>query len=154
MSNYEEMISRIYGFIFRNNISLIIGIIVLILFIIYFVITKVDNKYIVLFSLVALASLIYVVTEFAVFTSDLKNESFIMYEGELEYTTMTSSTRGSSKDKVYLLNDNKIVLKSLHHPLDYGCYKGCVIYTERSKWVLTIVIERDVNSSKDLVSQP
>ncbi len=133
MGNYQDVIIRIWRNISINSIPLIAFSFIMIGIVFYIVKQKLDLKGLVVFlSIIAIACLLYVSIEFITFGLEVKNESYVVYDGTFKYTSVLNHTG----NQVNLIDKNNVRLNSLYLGLDDGVYNGQVIYTKWSKWVL------------------
>lgn len=136
MDEYSLIISRIWRHIIIRDIPLAVLSLVMIGIIIYIIKKRLATKALVLFLLIMIVACIsYIAIEIVVFKMEIANRAFVKYQGIYSYSTVI----GADGDQINLLDENQDVrLHSLYMGIDDGTYKGNVVYTKWTKWVLEV----------------
>lgn len=74
----------------------------------------------------------YISHQFVSLYMDISNKEYVQYTGSYEFVSLL----GRRGDEVNLLDKEHLRLYSLYEDFESGTYKGTVIYTERTKFVL------------------
>lgn len=133
MNEYNEVVSSIVQHIIIRLLPMVLCSIALLVIVIMAVKYKIFTRK--AFGVVAIWFLIvvvYILYKFGPLYWDIKNTSYIIYNGSFEY--IDDSNKNS--DQVILSNDLRLYSEGID--LDSGYYCGKLIYCKNAKWVLEI----------------
>lgn len=133
MGNYQEAIDSIIRHLIITDIPIILlGIILLIIGIVGIKQKWFAKKWFISAIVFVFICFSYVSYRFVSFYMDIHDKNYVQYSGNYKFM----SSLGTTGDQVNLLEKDNLRLNSIYDDLGSGTYKGTVIYTERTKFVL------------------
>ncbi len=133
MGEYQEAINSIIRHLVIRAIPIIIPNIILIIIMIIGIKQKwFAKKWFISAIVFVLICFAYISHQFVSLYMDISNKEYVQYTGSYEFVSLL----GRRGDEVNLLDKEHLRLYSLYEDFESGTYKGTVIYTERTKFVL------------------
>ncbi len=100
----------------------------------------IDNWMIIVWVSFCIAFAVYIIATISIHYMDMKNEDFMIYTGEFE--------KDHTRDFVFLNDDKSTRLKNRNETfLETGNYSGTIVYSKRSKYVLSYSLNNGENAS-------
>lgn len=100
----------------------------------------ISNWMIIVWFSICMAFAVYIIATISIHYIDMKNEDYIMYIGEFE--------KDHTRDFIFLNDDSSTRLKNRNETfLDTGYYSGTIVYSKRSKYVLSYSLHNGENAS-------
>lgn len=100
----------------------------------------IDNWMIIVWFSLSIAFVVYIFVTISIHYVDIKNEDYVIYTGEFE--------KDQTREFIFLNDEDSTRLKNRNETfLDTGHYSGIIVYSKRSKYVLSYSLNNGEKAS-------